>query len=716
MTRRALAVLAVLALPCWGATAAAQPRRFAPPPPVARPQRLPPPPRIPPPRPAPRHRPAPHARAHTADSTTSLKSRLAIAVATRLLSTGRAADRQRALARLGSDGSPQALDLLLKTLEPGGAAHSARDRLLAVRALAPHVATAEVAQGMVRLMTGVGATSRNGNDPLEDLVRRSAALALAASGDRTALEVLGKAIRQQGPVAEAAAEAIAAHPPRDISPLLHARGVPTLTLARLLGRLGDQRAFEALREMVRRSSPEVRAEAAVALTRLGDLETVPLARHWLATEHAPALKLAAARILALVRAPGSAAAIADLLADDATAQQALALAALAPDPGLVPVLDKRLEKAPPESVPLLLGAIGRAGGDAAARVLARELGHADRAPLAAYALALCPGDAASAALARALDAPATRRLAARAGVVRRVGLGETPGGLSGALDVLLASRDAADRAAGAWGQATLDEARATALLASRDPAIVRAAARALAGKPGAANAARRFLVERDPRTRAALAVALSTRQGANAIPTRMLLDLLDMGGIPLPPVAYALAIRDDDAERPRIEALLESGDPEVRAATALGLAWSARPDATGLLERAYRFEADARVRRATLTALGHRGAGRRTLELAARLDGDAEAREVAHRALHDVVLVEVPPGHGTLWIAVSRAAGSAADAAAGRPALVVPAAGPPLPVVTDPDGLLVVAGLPAGPVEARLAADAGSDNARPGKP
>ncbi len=237
--------------------------------------------------------------------------------------------------------------------------------------------------------------------------------------------------------------------------------------------------------------------------------------------------------------------------------------------------------------------------------------------------------------------------------------------------------------------------------------MVRGAARAAAGTAVAADAAPRLLVERDPRTRAALAVALSTEAGANAVPTRTLLDALDSGGVLLPAVAYALAIRDDSALRPRIETLLASGDPVVRGATALGLASSARPDATGLLERAYRFESDARVRRALVAALGRRAAGRRTLELASRLDGDSGAREAARRAL-----AGAPPATGgtsVVWIAV-------VGGADGRAALIVPAAGPPLPVVTDPDGLLIVTGLPVGPVEPRLATDPASDDAGQVKP
>src|SRR5690606_24657298 len=151
---------------------------------------------------------------------------------------------------------------------------------------------------LVRVMNDPG-DSTDGDRRLDDWVRQSAALALAASGDAPALDALGAALRQPGPIADAAKLAVTAHPPRDLDPLLRARGTPTVALVRTLAALADQRAFYPLRELVMQGSPQVRAEAALALTELGNLETVELARHWLQTEEAPFARIAATRILAL---------------------------------------------------------------------------------------------------------------------------------------------------------------------------------------------------------------------------------------------------------------------------------------------------------------------------------------------------------------------------------------------------------------------------------
>src|SRR4030095_14196407 len=95
-----------------------------------------------------------------------------------------------------------------------------------------------------------------------------------------------------------------------------------------------------------------------------------------------------------------------------------------------------------------------------------------RAALAAHALALMPGPEANAALRARLSQPKLRRLAARAAVLRFGMLGERVSGLEDTLEALLRSKDAADRAAAAFGLAALDPERGRALLKSRDLATV----------------------------------------------------------------------------------------------------------------------------------------------------------------------------------------------------------------------------------------------------
>lgn len=641
----------------------------------------------------------------------ALSSHVGVAVASRELGSSDPTERRRGIERLGALGSPRALDMLVTLLGSDRITLDSRDLLVAVRALAPYAAVPEARQALVRLMGRSLAHDAGRADPLLNWVRRSAAAALAASQTRPALEALGEALRQNGPAADAALAGLLAHPPRDLSPVLQARGMPTVTLVRALARLGDQRAFGVLRSIVRRAAPRVRAEAAVALTELGDLETVQLAHYWLAHKVPTAERIAAARILARTHAPGAGAALSSLLASTATESVGLELALHAPHPELVNRLAALLGHADENDVPRILAAIGRAGGARAARVLARALAQPKRAAAAAYVLALAPGRAARDVIQRALKVPATRRDAARAGVMRHVALGDAPNGLEDALERLLASRQAADRAAGAWGEAVLDATRCAELLGSHDAQLVRAAARAALDARSARIAADRLTTEKDPTTRNALAIALEYRAAQNRVPTARLLELIDDGGAAMPLAAQAIAARDDTTLRPRIASLLSSGDPLVRAATALGLGASTQPSAVGLLENAYRFEPNANVRRAIVVALSHSDRRSRTLRLAADLDGSAEVREPARRALAGETLVARTGGSSTFWMSLVENAPKAGHARRALSVVLMTPGGLALPLVADPDGLVTVAGFGRGPVRLRLAPGGDSDKA-----
>src|SRR5581483_2959967 len=103
---------------------------------------------------------------------------------------------------------------------------------------------------------------------LDDLAERTAAVALSRSGQPDALAALGKALESPGRAAAAARNALVAHPPRDLAPLLAAARLPSVSLARALDDLADQRGFDTLRNLVRIGTLDVRAAAAIALTRL----------------------------------------------------------------------------------------------------------------------------------------------------------------------------------------------------------------------------------------------------------------------------------------------------------------------------------------------------------------------------------------------------------------------------------------------------------------
>jgi hypothetical protein len=656
-------------------------------------------PRRPPPIPKPKTKPT--RRVPLAKKPGGLKFHLGLASAQRMLKSSTKDDRVRGIERLGGVGTAPALELLVKSIEPNGAAKSFEERLTAVRALASHTDKPEVRQALARAMAG--SSGSKVEEAGEEMVQKSAALALARSGHKDSIELLGKALRQEGPVAEAAAEALVAHPPKDLSALLRARGAPTPVLVSLFDRLGDQRSFEVLRGFVKYGSTDIRALAAVALTRHGDLETVPLARRWLEREkNEPTLRRAAAEILTLTGAPDAPKAVKGLLAAHASAVDGLDLALAGAHPDLVPALAKGLAKADAASAPAYLAAIGRAGGPEAVKLLASELTHADRGAAAAHALALSSGNLARDAIERALAQPATKKNAARAAVIRATALGQRVSGLDAALNELIVSADKAERAAGAWGHAVLSTARAKKLLARKDPVVVRAAARA-AFDPELARFAGELLArEKSSLTRQALASALAHKAGADRVPTETLSMLIEDGGAAAPLAALALGARDSLSERPQIELLLKSGDALVRAHVALGLGSSHETSAVGLLANAYRFESVADARYAVIVALSQRkeSARIRTLTLAARLDGDARVRQAARTALTGARLSALPMGSGTFWLTLVESDGKGSE---GRAATVGVSGGAALPVVADPDGAVTLAGLPKGPVSLRLA-------------
>jgi hypothetical protein len=628
----------------------------------------------------------------------------------RALASNDAWARERALERLSGIGNGRALELVVRALEPSGSAQSARERLLCVRVLAAHVREPKVREALVRVMTGISVNAEL-REPLHALLRDSAALALAASGEPSAFEALGKALRQPGRVAQAAAAAVVAHPPRDLNSLLAPLRTPTLELVWALENLADERAFEPLREIVRRGGTELSSQAALALTRLGNFETVELARQWARSgKQQTALVLAAAEILALAGEAEGEALVSELLKDPDTRSRALELAAQRG--AWARVLAPLLVGADRHEAVLVITALGRSEDPAALQVLsglARGGPHADDA---VYALALSPAREAADVLTALLSVPAARRRAARAAILRRAALGanHAPEGLDGVLETLVTSRSAADRSVGAFGQALVSSERARALLEHRDPALVEAAARAAFAAGAAPEAARRLVGLTGGPTRSQLALALVHADARSVVPTRTLLDLLAEAGQSAPLALFALGERDGDGVRPLLAQHLASSDPQLRSHAALGLGGSPEASALALLEAAYRFEVEPRVRLAVVLALGVRpeSVRRRTLELAARLDPDAQVRQAAALALAGVRPSFFAPGIGTVWLKLEGPEGPGRKAAK----LEIPG-GLALPVLADPDGVAALAGLPAGPVRIRLAREGREGKALP---
>ncbi len=159
--------------------------------------------------------------------------------------------------------------------------------------------------------------------------------------------------------------------------------------------------------------------------------------------------------------------------------------------------------------------------------------------------------------------------------------------------------------------------------------------------------------------------------------------------------------------------LRQPSDTLLRSHVALGLGQSEDNSALGILERAYRFETDAGVRLAIVHALAARRepARLRPLNLARMLDGSAQVREAAALALAGAQPSNDGAGPQTAWLDFWHGADAALGSAPVLGTLVIAADGLALPAFADPDGVLLLPALPAGPIELRLAAPARTDDA-----
>lgn len=652
--------------------------------------------------------------------------------------------RLAALVRLGKSGGNRGVDRLVQQLDHPDALATANERLAVVRALAEHTARAKVRQALLRAISSAGDERRT---ELDDMARYTAALALARSGQADSLEMLGKIIHQDSFGAEVTRSALAAFPPRDSAIVTSSRGAASTSYIRLLGDLGDQRSFFTLREIIRGGAATQRALAAVELTRLGAFEAVPLAKQWYKQSAAVSqgdrtaddtvLLEAAARILTLSRDTQYRKAI-DSLLDSDSWPLGVELALIAPHASLVKRLEARLTKTDGDARLDVIAAIGACGGARAAKLLTSLLTQAPAptpdpdqerkpsshvTPASAVAatsgapVSVAPssdepsgdepsGDAAAAALAFSrgnddvslehlsslLDKPRTRAIAARAAALRATLGGGEAAGLHQTLLQLLVSKSPAERGAGAFGLALESDARAIELLGRKDSAVVAAAARTALGRPAVLRAAARRLAAEERRSlRPALAIALLDLSAAALVPTNVLLDLVQSGSAAMYVAAYALAGRDDSTLRPELERWLASGNPMLRSSVALGLGQSQQPSALGLLESAFRFEADVSVRRSIVLAVGSRSEPTRSraLELAANLDPDARVRQAARR-LFKQAGTPAQSGRSTAWLELSGGRGVLSLTTTTTPAI---------PLIPDADGQCPVVGLPEGGIQ-----------------
>lgn len=628
----------------------------------------------------------------------SLLGELGTPAAERLIASDVAAERLRGFARLSALGSTRAVELLARALDPGGAARGAEEHLAAVRALAPYVKLPSARDALVRALSSPPVDADAA--PLSDWVRSAAALALAKSGEPAALSALGRALRKPGHAAELAKQALIENPPQDLSPMLHAPGAPTRELCEALGALGDQRAEGFLRDIVRRAGPEARAAAALALLRLGSTEVIELSRHWLRSERQPVLLAAAAEILSRTGHADATTALTRLSESDATRELALKL--LLQTDGRVVAPPSFEAGMAAEHASALFETFARGAAWGAPRLEA-ALQRPQTAGLALYALSRVPGAASRQRLEKALREPALRVLALRALALRHVRLGDGGAAAAGLAAQLLGSTHPSERAAAALAQALVVPDALAKLLSSRDPIAVRAVARLALRGEAARVAASRLVSERDPVLRTALAVALVDPSAAELVPTPVLLELTHDAGPASLLAAAALSARKDAELLPLIRELLGSADPWLRAHTLLGLSRARAADVLGLIEGAYRFEADESVRHAAIVALSRRpeAVKQRTLRLAAELDGARAVRQAARLALSGHALGDGNLGLDSIWLELLRTPGlegSSLPAAQVRVGF-----GLALPLVADPDGVVAMAGVDPAALSVRLA-------------
>jgi HEAT repeat protein len=645
----------------------------------------------------------PDAPAPSSESGVTLRSRVGVERAKALIGV----EDELAIERLGALGTDAALQELAKIAESPSNL-SERALLLLAQALAEHASHPQGVRSLYALI------ARGANDSgtvragkLVSMARAVAAMALARGGSEDGLGLLARMVKRGHEEGELATHALLAHPPRDLAPVLESPGLPNVAMAELLEGLGDQRAFVPLREMVRRGSPDVQARAALALTRLGHLETVELAHHWLAKSRHRGQRRAATEILLQTRDAKASSAWGISYADDPEA--AVELALNYPLAALEEPLLAAFEKS---GQPRFLTLLGHTGSERAVKVLAEQLGKRGGAA-AAFALARSPAGTAADALesAQSSKLPAARRLAVFGLVLRRQWLGQGPEPSSDLLSALVKSKSPEDRWAAVWARSMLNADYAEAQLESPS-LVVLAAAMATAGvqpKSFHERAVELLVREKDALRRDLLSVALLSAAASDGVPSLTLSTLIDSGS-PLSSLAVrALAERVDPRFEAKIDALLRSTNVSLRSSAALGLGKHPKPEATGQLVDALRFETEPEVRLAIVSALSHREsapARDAALQVARDLDVDARVRAAARLALagqrlspsatgSEVTLVEIPEGDVPDWVLVS---------AAGAPVLVVPTGG---------QRVLPIVGIRSGDMRVRLAPPTPADDDTP---
>jgi HEAT repeat protein len=442
--------------------------------------------------------------------------------------------------------------------------------------------------------------------------------------------------------------------------------------------------------------------------QLGDGRAIELARAAIGEKDAR-LRAAAAEVFVLLDAGERNRAVEALIKDEVTAPAGVRLAERAQDEGVVNELAARAVATADHGLrQAIVRALGRGMPPKAVAVLQAL---AERDPTLetdiAQAIARSPSAVAMGALEKIASNQAKRRLALRAYFVRRSIRGERSDLLDRMLDDASRSRDAKDRTVAIPALVALGKWDLSSALDDPEPTVRRAAA--LAGLSVDPDRTERILLERlvkekDPTTRIVYSCALRGGDPNGVVTTNDLIDRAQSGQADAALAALALARRVNDGPggdqlEKKVNVLLASPVPAMRAHAALGLAKSTLPSATGKLADLYSFDVDPEVRRAAILSLSMRAwetapIARRALEVAAKLDPDDDTRSAASR-----VLGGLKPSSPSLVREVAWLHAGTADG--GPPpknlmGTLVPKHGLAIPFAFDDEGFALVPGIPIG--------------------
>jgi cellulose synthase operon protein C len=696
--------------------------------------------------PIPKKRPPTPISVPTASGPTNLRAHVGTDHAARLI-RGDADDRIRGIERAAAIGTPEAVALLVESLERSDRATQIKSDTRALLAMARGLARfADQERARSGLLTIVGtgnpglagrlpstsrSTSSDGGleegDPIAraELARQVAAIALAKSGGDRALEALYGVARGGGSGQSAAIVALSMYPPRDPGFFGTTGASMPVAVIRLLGQLGDLRALDVLHGAARSSDVAARCAALISLAELGDERAGPLARAAIA-ESDVRLRAASGEVFILLSAPERFKATAAIVADEATTAIGIHMAERVHNAEITKLVAARAAEHPDREIrTAAIRALGRSpdAGAAKALVMPQLLGDRDLAYYAISALARSPAPNAG-ALIGGLFPTRLASLAVRAYVVRAIVRGERASSSDDAIAKMVSSSKPAERALAIFARVALGDADADSFLDDKDARVRRAAVMgSMARIPKSIGekhenetailkrlakelaAASNKDVEGDTITRQTLAFGLIGGDPEGLVKTSVLVDRAESGGADAALSAFALARRADESTARKVGQLLGAKDPVLRTHAARGLGVSNLPDGTGRLADAYAYETDVEVRRAIINALAARiqdanaPARKTTLALAAELDPDGPVRQAARRALGGTTTPFAPSAvREAAWLKITLDGGEApGEAYVGS---VVRSDGLAVPIVFDEEGYAVVPGLPPG--EARL--------------